>query len=109
MAPATPIQPNRRGPTREGVMLAGSAYGISRSRAVGISDLSSQGAQLDGRDLPTTGEEVVVVAGPLDVMAKVVWRTDAKCGIRFEEVVPDDIIERMKKDATWTAVAGWYR
>lgn len=109
MAPTSPNQPNRRGPRREHVMLAGSAYGISRSRSVGISDLSPEGAQLDGHDLPMTGEEVVVVAGPLDVMAKVIWRTDSKCGIRFEDEVTEEIIEQMKKDATWSQVAGWYR
>ena len=109
MTPTSPGRPNRRESKRERVMLAGSAYGISRSRSVGISDFSPEGAQLDGHDLPMTGEEVVVVAGPLDVMAKVVWRTDAKCGIRFEEEVTDEIIEQMKKDATWSRVAGWYR
>lgn len=109
MAPTSHRQSNRRGASRERVMLAGSAYGISRSRSVAISDLSPEGAQLDGHDLPMTGEEVVVVAGPLDVMAKVIWRTDAKCGIRFEDEVTDEIIEQMKKDATWSQVAGWYR
>lgn len=109
MAPTSPNQPNRRGARREHVMLAGSAYGISRSRSVAISDLSPEGAQLDGHDLPTTGEEVVVVAGPLDIMARVIWRTDSKCGIRFEDEVTEEIIEQMKKDATWSRVAGWYR
>lgn len=109
MASSTPVHSDRRGHAREPVMLAGSAYGILRSRSVGISDLSSEGAQLDGRDLPTTGEDLAVVAGPLDIMARVVWRTDCKCGIRFDEPVPQEMIEQMKRDARWASVAGWYR
>ncbi len=107
MAPAKPA--NRRGRSREQVALAGSAYALSRSRSVAISDLSREGAQLDGRDLPLVGEEIVLVAGPLDVMARVAWRTEAKCGVSFEEPVSEATIEAMKRDARWTAVAGWYR
>ena len=109
MGPSTSAHSNRRACAREPVMLAGSAYGILRSRSVGISDLSAEGAQLDGRDLPPTGEDIAVVAGPLDIMARVVWRTEAKCGICFDEAVPQEMIEQMKKDAKWASVAGWYR
>lgn len=106
----SPIFPaNRRVCEREAVALAGSAFGLARSRSVIVSDLSPEGAQIDGRDLPAAGEDLVMVAGPLDTMAKVVWRTDAKCGIRFDDIVPDETIERVKNEAKWTSVAGWYR
>lgn len=109
MALATQSTDNRRNASRETVMLAGSAFGIARSRSIIISDLSSSGAQLDGRDLPTEGEDLVVVAGPLDTMATVIWRTAEKCGVRFDDTLSDKVIARMKTEAKWDCVAGWYR
>jgi hypothetical protein len=100
---------NSRRNYREQVMLAGSAYGIARSRSVIVSDLGREGAQLDGRDLPEPGDDLVLVVGPLDTMAKVVWRSGDKCGVHFDEVVAYETLTRMKQEAQWTAVAGWYR
>lgn len=109
MALATSSTDNRRRSSREAVMLAGSAFGIARSRSVIISDLSSGGAQLEGRDLPTVGEDLVIVAGPLDTMATTIWRTAEKSGVRFDAELSDQTLARMKTEAKWTAVAGWYR
>lgn len=109
MALATSFPSNRRRADREQVMLAGSAYGLSRSRSVIVSDLSPSGAQLDGRDLPKAGEDLVMVSGPLDTMATVVWCTAEKCGIRFDDTISDLTIDRMKTEAKWSSVAGWYR
>lgn len=109
MALVTSSTDNRRSATREAVTLAGSAFGIARSRSVIISDLSPGGAQLDGRDLPTVGEDLVIVAGPLDTMAKVIWRTAEKSGVRFDAELSDQTLARMKAEAKWTSVAGWYR
>jgi hypothetical protein len=100
---------NSRRSHREPVMLAGSAFGISRSRSVVISDLCPEGAQLDGRDLPPPGDDLVMVVGSFDTMAKVVWCSGDKCGVHFDEVVAYETLTRMKQEAQWTAVAGWYR
>jgi len=99
----------RRQAARQTVVLAGSAYGIARSRSIIVSDLSTDGAQIDGRDLPSPGEDVVMVVGSYDAFGKVVWRTDDKCGIHFDESVSDEDIVEMKKEAPWTEVAGWWR
>jgi len=99
----------RRQAARQAVTLAGSAYGLARSRSIIVSDLSTDGAQIDGRDLPPPGEDMVMVVGSHDAFATVVWRTDDKCGIRFDEAVSDDDIVEMKKEAAWTEVAGWWR
>lgn len=109
MALATTFESNRRVSDPEAVALAASAFALARSRSVIISDLSPEGAQIDGRDLPTAGEDLVVVAGPLDTMAKVVWRTDVKCGIRFDDIISEATIARMKDEAKWMSVAGWVR
>lgn len=99
----------RRQSVREAVVLAGSAFALARSRSVIISDLSSGGAQVDGRDLPPPGDDVLMVVGPFDSMAKVVWRHDDKCGVQFDDPASDETVARMKREAKWDAVAGWYR
>ena len=99
----------RRGEPREAVALAGSALALGCSRSIGISDLSPAGAQIDGRDLPSPGEDVLVVAGSQDAFAKIIWRTDDRCGIRFDESLAAEHIALMKEEAAWVAVAGWWR
>ena len=100
---------SRRESEREEVVLAGSAYGLGRSRSIIVSDLSTRGARLDARDMPAPGSDVLVVVGPFEGMATVVWRNDDRCGVWFDEVLPDYMIGAMKNEAKWMEVAGWYR
>jgi hypothetical protein len=74
-----------------------------------ISDLSPDGAQIDGRELPPPGDDLLMVAGSQDAFAKVIWRTDDKCGIRFDETIPPENLAQMKDEAAWASVAGWWR
>ena len=99
----------RRHEPREAVSLAGSALALGCSRSIIISDLSPDGAQIDARDLPPPGEDVLMVAGSQDAFAKIVWRTEEKCGIRFDERMAPESLALMKEEAAWTAVAGWWR
>lgn len=99
----------RRTSQREEVVLAGSAYGLGRSRSVIVSDLSLEGARLDARDMPAPGADVLVVVGPFDGLARVVWRSDDRCGVEFDEPLPDYMVSAMKNGAKWMEVAGWYR
>jgi hypothetical protein len=99
----------RRGPVRETVALAGSALAITRSRSVVISDLSSEGAGLNGRDLPPPGDEILFVVGSTDRMADVVWRGPDQCGVHFETPLGEDEIDKMKREAEWTSVCGSWR
>ena len=99
----------RRASDREEVVLAGSAFGLGRSRSIIVSDLSVEGARLDARDMPAPGDDVLVVVGPFDGLARVAWRNDDKCGVEFDEPLPDYMLSHMKSDAKWMEVAGWYR
>lgn len=94
---------------RQGVTLAASALSLDRSRSVIVSDLSPEGALLDGRDLPMPDEDLLVVVGPFESFARVIWRTGEKAGILFDEAIPEENIARMKKEADWMKAAGWYR
>jgi hypothetical protein len=104
-----PPQICRRRCEREAVTLAGSAYGLGRSRSIIVSDLSAEGARLDARDMPAPGDDVLVVVGPFDGLATVAWRHDDKCGVEFDEALAADTLDRMKSEAKWMSVAGWYR
>lgn len=99
----------RREADREEVVLAGSAYGLGRSRSIIVSDLSASGARLDARDMPAPGDDVLVVVGPFEGLATVVWRVDDHCGVWFDETIAAETLNRMKSEAKWMSVAGWYR
>jgi hypothetical protein len=103
------IRSDTRRSIRQGVALAASALALDRSRSVIVSDLTPEGALLDGRDLPMPNEDLLVVVGSLETFAKVIWRTGEKAGILFDEVIPEEKLAKMKKEAEWMTVAGWYR
>jgi hypothetical protein len=102
-------EPCRREAEREDVMLAASALALTRSRGVVISDLSPSGAGITGRDLPAAGDDVFMVVGSSDEMARVVWQSGDKCGISFDEPLAPENIARMKREAPWASVTGWQR
>ena len=99
----------RRASEREEVVLAGSAFGLGRSRSIIVSDLCTEGARLDARDMPAPGDDVLVVVGPFEGLATVVWRGDDRCGVRFDDALTGEVRDRMKSEAKWMSVAGWYR
>lgn len=99
--------PCRRQFTREQVMLAGSALAVTRSRSIVVQDISESGAALAGRDLPPAGDDVLMVVGPFDAMARVIWQTADQCGIRFDEPIEPDLLAQMKRQASWESVCGW--
>ena len=90
-------------------MLAGSALAVTRSRSVVIADVSALGARLGGRDLPSPGDELLIVAGSTDRMGTVMWRSGDQCGVELDEPLAPDSIDRMKQEADWAAVTGWER
>jgi hypothetical protein len=97
----------RRGSPRQGVMLAGSALAVTRSRSVAVSDLSLDGAALGGRDLPPPGDDVLMIVGPVERMATVMWRRGDHIGIRFDDPLCEDNVAAMKSEAAWASVTGW--
>jgi hypothetical protein len=102
-----PKEACRRAYPRMDVVLAASALAIARSRSVVVTDLSLEGAQLGGRDLPPAGEDMLMLVGSLDAMATVVWRDGDKCGVQFDEAIADETIAQMKKEADWASIACW--
>ena len=89
------------------VVLAASALAIARSRSVVVTDLSLEGAQLGGRDLPPAGDDLLMLVGSLDTMATVVWSDGEKCGVRFDEAIAEESIAQMRREANWADIAQW--
>jgi hypothetical protein len=94
---------------REEVMLAGSALAPTRSRTIIVCDLSPDGARLAGRDLPPTGDEVLIKVGSSDMLATVAWQTADHAGVAFEEPLSDETIAAMKREGAWESATGWWR
>ena len=105
-AVANPFHDCRRRYPREGVMLAGSAMAVTRSRSVMVTDLSETGARMGGRDLPAPGNDMLLVVGSQDRMGTVVWRTVEECGVSLDEPLDGADIDRMKQEADWKSVTG---
>ena len=90
-------------------MLAGSALAMTRSRSVMVADVSALGARLGGRDLPSPGDEMLMVVGSIDRMARIMWPQGDQCGVELDEPLGPDHIDRMKQEAAWDSVTGWGR
>lgn len=97
----------RRAYPRTAVVLAASALAIARSRSVIVTDVSLEGAQLGGKDLPPPGDDVLMLVGSLDAMGTVMWREGDKCGVQFDEAIADETIVQMKREADWGSIACW--
>jgi hypothetical protein len=61
---------------------------------------------LGGRDLPSPGDDVLMVVGSQDRMGTVMWRTPERCGIRLDESVDAEALDMMKQEAAWDKVMG---
>ena len=107
MDAAKPLKSCRRQYPREDVMLAASALSVTRSRSVMITDVSTTGARIGGRDLPAPGNDMLMVVGSQDRMGTVVWRTVENCGVSLDQPLDAADIDRMKREAHWAAVTGW--
>ena len=76
---------NRRARVRRRVCLTGSLVSISRSTSVIIENVSPDGAKLVGRNLPGSGEEVLVRASDFAVLGHVIWQDHDRRGVVFDD------------------------
>lgn len=73
---------------RANVFLAGVLHAAGGAFPVRIRNLSPEGALAEGKDLPDEGNAVRLQRGPYTVAARVVWRGDKRCGLRFSAAIP---------------------
>lgn len=96
----------RRKATRDKVVLAASALSLKSSAAVVVTDMSSTGAKLIGKDLPSRGANVLISVGDVEFFAKVAWCARDECGVLFETPLEPRLIKRIKMDGHWHKVMG---
>lgn len=63
-----------------------------------LADISQTGAKLRGSPLPTAGTTVLLRAGSLDVLCRVIWMRGEECGLRFEETVFPKTLKQVQLD-----------
>ncbi len=61
-----------------------------------LADISGCGAKLRGAPLPPAGATVLLRAGPLEVLGRIVWVEAEECGVRFEEAVPAATLKQIQ-------------
>ena len=75
----------RRRVPRRRVGVLGSAVTISGSKSVIVEDICTSGARLVGRNLPDTGDEILLRTNELAVLGRIAWARLDERGIVFEE------------------------
>lgn len=55
-------------------------------------DVSSNGARLEGQDLPRVGEDLVLNIDGRSIFATVAWSDEDHCGVNFDDPLPVAIL-----------------
>jgi hypothetical protein len=96
----------RRRAPRDKVVLAASALSIESSTAVVVTDVSTKGAKLLGKVLPSRGASVLISVGDVEFFAKVAWCARDECGVDFETPLDPARIKQIKHNGRWSKVMG---
>ena len=70
-------------------------------------NLSCHGAMVQMVTPPSRGNTVIIICGPLDVLGAVVWSEHDRCGVEFDEPIPEEMVidlRRMADEAARYAV-----
>lgn len=68
---------------RTNAMLAAVVECAGERWDVFLRNVSTSGAMMEGRRLPSTGDEIRLVRGDIRIGARVVWRQERRCGVHF--------------------------
>ena len=96
----------RRKALRDKVVLAASARSLESSTAVVVTDVSSKGAKLIGKELPSRGASVLITVGDVEFFAKVAWTAWDECGVTFETPLDSELVKQIKHEGRWSKVMG---
>ena len=72
---------------REDMMIRAAMMTLTETVHVDLLDLSRTGAKLRGPDLPSPGQEVLLLLGRIETFGSVIWRDEDQCGIHFESAL----------------------
>lgn len=91
---------------REEVMIRAAIMTMTDTFGVDLLDLSASGAKLRGGDLPTPGQEVLVLLGRLEAFGSVVWRDEDQCGIHFDVALSDQALSIIENERGPASLVG---
>lgn len=88
---------NRRS-RRSNVLLAASIEASGASLAVKLRNLSTEGALIEGDDLPVEGSEVLFRRNELSVASRVAWVHGKQAGVAFKRpIAQEDVLRNIPK------------
>ena len=79
-----PQPPAGRSPRRR-VQLPGEARSTTGKFSFTLRNLSCTGAMAEGEQIPPVGRDLVVKAGGIELLCRVVWAEQGRCGLQFDE------------------------
>jgi hypothetical protein len=86
--------PQNRRSRRTNVLLAASIEAFGRSIPVKLRNLSTEGALIEGKNLPLEGAKVVFRRNDLDVESHIAWVVDDHAGVSFTTTIPTEAVLR---------------
>ena len=90
--------PHSRRSRRSNVLLAASIEVSGSVVQVKLRNLSSQGALIEGEDLPIEGSEILFRRNDLKVRGRVAWVHETQAGIAFNALLPqEDVLRNIPK------------
>ena len=90
--------PHNRQSRRSNVLLAASIEVSGSVVPVKLRNLSSEGALIEGDDLPVEGSEILFRRNELKVKGRVAWLHEGQAGIAFKALLPqEDVLRNIPK------------
>ena len=89
------ITQNRRS-RRSHLLMTATLEVAGRAIKVKLRNLSAEGAQVEGDDLPVEGTAIMFRKGDLAVVSQIVWTKGKQAGIRFDqELAPEAVLHHI--------------
>jgi hypothetical protein len=77
--------------------------GLSKTYEAELVDISATGARISSGRLPSVGDELNVLVGPVKTFCIVRWRRDDECGIQFDEPLLQREVISVRREVSLTA------
>lgn len=85
------ITQNRRS-RRSHLLMTATLEVAGRALNVTLRNLSAEGAQVEGADLPVEGTHLMFRKGDLAAVGQIVWTRDKQAGIRFDQKLEPEAV-----------------
>jgi hypothetical protein len=93
----------RRVLPRAQLALKAIVYSLDGCRHIRLIEVSQSGARLEGPALPSVGKDVVLRCDGVEAFGRVIWATDDRCGVEFDEKVPGKDLLALRHHADTSA------